>query len=714
MLSTHVYTMRRFTIFLSFLSLLLSSCSTGISISRKSNNSLSTFENDDGWNAVGGLRWHDLSVSLPKKKRLFQLRLGGRIAREKSVDSSHNNDYDNAQYLVQPSSGFIQNGHVCAIIGPSGAGKSTLLAALSGTTPKRSKEISGSVWIEKESKEEDTGNDEISKSFVSIRNGEIALLSQNDNFFSMLTPRETLSLATFLQLETQFDERNEMISRILDSLGLRHVESRRIGSPIVGESGNVGISYGSLSGGERRRLSVALELVTNPKVFLADEPTSGLDSSQAQKVFDIISKTARERNIPCICSIHQPRASIWKELDSFILLAPRGKMIYSGKCTDAVSYFSSLGYNCPPETTTAEFFIDLVTIDTEDEEQGSIDTARIDYLAEEFRKRHSKDMGKNWVPPTCQGEKYNGTVTIRSHRRFHQRLSALLLRSLRQNFRDLKVNIFRGVASFGLAGLFSEIFSGVKKGKSLSKSVADRVALLSYGVINMAMMSLFKTLNLFGNEKAVVTREQIRKQYSSFEYLLSKSIAELPLDILYSVFFASSLKRLTCLQIPLSSLCGTFSLMTVTASSIGFAIGSLTSGVEEAMTVGMPLMVVLMAVGVINPSGVDASTKTPFVIKALKSMSPICMGIEALCISEYKGTKFEEDGKRWRLRDLPKMGGLALVQNGDQVLDALGLADKTHQNVKKEMVLISAINLFISWAGLTFFGNNFVEARSCQ
>lgn len=277
-------------------------------------------------------------------------------------------------------------------------------------------------------------------------------------------------------------------------------------------------------------------------------------------------------------------------------------MVYMGKRTEAVSYFASLGYKCPPETTTAEFFIDLVTIDTEDEDMALIDTERINYLADAFQERQKNvlDAGSKeaFIPPKGRSSKKNMTLLQKnSYRPFLSRLGVLLLRSLRQNFRDVKVNMLRGAASIGLARLFSELFSGVKSGKSLAKSVADRTALLSYGVINMCMLAAMKTLNLFGRERAVVAREQMRRQYSSFEYLLSKSIGELPLDVFYSTIFAAALKCFTCIRISLPQLCATFSLMTVAASSIGFAVGSVTSGVEEAMTAGMPIMIIFMAVG---------------------------------------------------------------------------------------------------------------------
>ena len=230
--------------------------SVGISLLWRSDDD----DNVDDDNLVGGLRWNDLSVSIPKKKKFM---FSSRSMRKnecryedyKNCDSK--DDGDDEKYLLQPSCGFVKNGHICAIIGPSGAGKSTLLAALSGTTPKgSSKQVKGSVWVDTVQQETVDGEhfERISKSFVSMNEGQIALLSQHDSFFSMLTPRETLHIATFLQLDVDRLEREILISNTLDKLGLRHVQTRRIGDPTYSHSGNV--ASGSLSGGERRRLSV--------------------------------------------------------------------------------------------------------------------------------------------------------------------------------------------------------------------------------------------------------------------------------------------------------------------------------------------------------------------------------------------------------------------------------------------------------------------------
>lgn len=103
--------------------------------------------------------------------------------------------------------------------------------------------------------------------------------------------------------------------------------------------------------------------------------------------------------------------------------------------------------------------------------------------------------------------------------------------------------------------------------------------------------------------------------------------------------------------------------------------------------------------------------KTPLIIKLLKQFSPIGMAIEALCIAEYSGMDFAEGGRSWNFSDLPRMGGLALVRNGDQVIDALGLTTKSYESVMRNMATVSAINLFMSWIGLSCYGTKFIKAK---
>lgn len=161
-------------------------------------------------------------------------------------------------------------------------------------------------------------------------------------------------------------------------------------------------------------------------------------------------------------------------------------------------------------------------------------------------------------------------------------------------------------------------------------------------------------------------------------------------------------------------LTATFSLMTVAGAALGFVIGSSTPTAESAMSLGVPVIVIFMVVGIINPSGVDTTHTPPWFLKYLRWASPIHWAIEALCLAEYRGMKFEDKSARWpwqKFRDLPKIGGLAFVRNGDQVLDALGLSNATYENVMKNLAILSGINLLLSWLGLHITGTSFEQAQ---
>jgi ABC-type uncharacterized transport system YnjBCD ATPase subunit len=134
-----------------------------------------------------------------------------------------------AKYLVHPSHGFVPDGCLCGVIGPSGAGKSTFLAALGGHTPDLPHlQLTGSVWYHSSSS---------TSYYLSPSEGEVALLQQNDAFFSMLTPRETIDLAALLQLHPERytdSQREAIVNRILESLGLKADQHKIIGERMIG------------------------------------------------------------------------------------------------------------------------------------------------------------------------------------------------------------------------------------------------------------------------------------------------------------------------------------------------------------------------------------------------------------------------------------------------------------------------------------------------
>lgn len=165
-------------------------------------------------------------------------------------------------YLLQNCSGCVRKGHVAGILGPSGAGKSTMLSALGGSISSKL-QVNGEIFLYDSTYQ--------SKQRVQLQNGDVAWMQQKDVFFTMLTVEETLELAAFLELpKFTRSERARRVSETMHSLGLIKLRNRTIG-----DSSN----QGGLSGGERRRLSLALELISSPQLFIGDEPTSGLVST---------------------------------------------------------------------------------------------------------------------------------------------------------------------------------------------------------------------------------------------------------------------------------------------------------------------------------------------------------------------------------------------------------------------------------------------------
>ena len=173
------------------------------------------------------------------------------------------------------------------------------------------------------------------------------------------------------------------------------------------------------------------------------------------------------------------------------------------------------------------------------------------------------------------------------------------------------------------------------------------------------------------------------------------------MDSFFAGIFTTVLKRVSGLRISWKRVTATFSLLTTAGASLGLSLGCWSRDPELSKTASVPVLVLLMVVGVINPSGVDPSKKPPAVVRLMKQFSPFAYAIEALCLGEYPGMSFRES-KGWfsRVRDLPRMGGLAMVENGDQVIEALGLAKQTYSKAMKHLGVLCTGYLVLSWVGL--------------
>ncbi|KAL0953121.1 hypothetical protein HGRIS_004390 [Hohenbuehelia grisea] len=238
--------------------------------------------------------------------------------------------------ILDGISGCIHPGQVMAIMGASGAGKSTLLDILArrykvGTT-------TGAILI--------NGRMVPNAEFRSVT----GYVDQEDTLMSTLTVYETVLYSALLRLPRDMSEEAKKfrVLETLEELGILGIKDQRVGAS----------GQRSISGGEKRRVSIACELVTSPSILFLDEPTSGLDAYNAFNVVESLVNLARTYKRTVIFTIHQPRSNIVAMFDQLVLLA-QGKLVYSGEFSKCQEYFEGIGCKCPSGFNIADYLIDL-------------------------------------------------------------------------------------------------------------------------------------------------------------------------------------------------------------------------------------------------------------------------------------------------------------------------------------------------------------------
>ncbi|CAM9357176.1 unnamed protein product [Scytosiphon promiscuus] len=255
--------------------------------------------------------------------------------------------------ILHGVSGKASAGRLLAVMGPSGSGKTTLLNALAGQIPYSKKtRLHGTLRVGGAERETDQ---------------EQAYVKQEDVFYSQLSVRETLLMAARLRLPRSMSlhEKTEMVDELINKLGLS-----KVADTIVGDEKTRGIS-----GGERKRLSIACQLFGTPSLILCDEPTTGLDSFQAERVMETLRQLAEDGHT-VICSIHQPRSSIYGMFDDVLLLS-EGRIMYQGPAGRVADYFHSKGHKMPANTNPGDFAVDVVSVDYTSKEAEAESKKRI-------------------------------------------------------------------------------------------------------------------------------------------------------------------------------------------------------------------------------------------------------------------------------------------------------------------------------------------------
>ncbi|XP_047044836.1 ABC transporter G family member 11-like [Lolium rigidum] len=223
-------------------------------------------------------------------------------------------------------------------MGPSGSGKSTMLDALAGRLAANAF-LSGTVLLNGRK--------------ANLSFGAAAYVTQDDNLIGTLTVRETISYSARLRLPDNMpmEEKRALVEGTIVEMGLQDCADTVIGN----------WHLRGVSGGEKRRVSIALEILMRPRLLFLDEPTSGLDSASAFFVTQTLRGLARDGRT-VIASIHQPSSEVFELFDRLFLLSG-GKTVYFGQASEACEFFAQAGFPCPPLRNPSDHFLRCINAD---------------------------------------------------------------------------------------------------------------------------------------------------------------------------------------------------------------------------------------------------------------------------------------------------------------------------------------------------------------
>ena len=247
--------------------------------------------------------------------------------------------------LLQDVWGEVPEKQTTAIMGPSGAGKTSLLNILAGRAA-----TGGRLSIEADVR---LNNFKVDPTDIETRQ-HIAFVAQDDSLQPTSTPREAIYFSAKLRLPKSTPERHlyKLTDRMLEELGLEHCAETIVGGPLLK----------GISGGERKRTSVGVELVVRPAMVFLDEPTSGLDSFSAVQLCQVLKKVANAGS-SVLFTIHQPSSDIFNEFDRLILMN-KGRVMYQGAVQEIPNYFGSRGFRIPSNYNPADWIMNVAQANT--------------------------------------------------------------------------------------------------------------------------------------------------------------------------------------------------------------------------------------------------------------------------------------------------------------------------------------------------------------
>ncbi|KAJ1801592.1 hypothetical protein LPJ59_000157 [Coemansia sp. RSA 2399] len=568
---------------------------------------------------------------------------------------------DGVRRILHSVSGNIYPGEVVAIMGSSGAGKTTLLNVLAGRI--QGGKLYGNIKF--------NGSKRNPHDFKRI----LAYVEQDDLMHATLSVKETLTVSAKLRLPSKkytYEEKKQRVDDVMRQMRLSHVADTRIG-----DAGMRGVS-----GGERKRVSIGIELVTDPSILVLDEPSSGLDSSSAEMVVKLIKEMSRERSLTTLMTIHQPGAEMVAQFDKLILLS-QGKLVYMGPADKALHYFEQLGH---PSTNPnpANFYIDLMTIDFSSTSAMSESETRVQSLVDsfaEFRRSGSQFLTHDLSSPDAGID--NCTTKARSSCEIGETKDGSLASSLAKNegfngpHTNVVEDITRETASLVLyeappknswiselhvllkrdwvlsirntslirGFLFQSVVVTIFLGfvffqmKTDQASIQNRTGAIFMIAIQSSFPVTLPTLAILMVGKDVLVRERSTGTYRMSSYFISRLLSLLPLVILPLFVILTGVYFIAHFQYNAAKYFIGLAIIVINVYSslaFAFAIAFLIKSMDTAMIV-MPFVMGVLFLFCGNMS--NSSTVTP-VLRWIKYICIYFYAYTGLMQNEFGGLTF--------------------------------------------------------------------------
>ncbi len=541
------------------------------------------------------------SVSIHLKD--YSLNIRRRNARLKKIP--------NLSILKSLNSTF-EPGVLNIIMGPSGSGKTSLLQSMARRqhdTLATKYELGGNMFF----------NGAVPSEKV-IRSVCSYVCQDDDALLPYLTVRENLHFSAGLRLPAHLSshEKQARAESVLLQMGLRDCANNLIGNDVTK----------GISGGEKRRVTIAIQILTDPRVLFLDEPTSGLDAFTASSIIEVLRGLAAEGRT-LVLTIHQSRSDLFQYFHNVCLLARGGSPIYAGKGALMLPYFASLGFTCPTTTNPADFALDLITVNLQNATKEAISREKVRSLVVSW------DGDKQLIEQTISHIATPAELgsLARSMTPFRIAFPILLHRSSINFRRNPPSIIARTTQVLGYAVCLTLFFAPLK---SDFYSVQTRLGFIQE-FAPLYFVGMLQNVAVYPDEKAVFYREYEDNAYSVEAFFLQYTIAEIPFEIVTALVFAV----LTVLAAGLHRTASLFFIVTFDAFCIvncGESVGIIFNTFFNHT--GFAVNIAFVVLSVAQIMGGVMSLNVPSFLLAFNHLSPIKWMIGNLAPYTLRGVTF--------------------------------------------------------------------------